>query len=227
MLRIILFKSSLRTCEVNLGNVKRLHGDSDIKGIESKIYIDGNRRIISIAGAVNWQLADAFSNAMNDFGSLSVKRPVTVFINSTGGDIYDMFKVYDHLKSSPIPVVTIVAGCAFSAGLIIFLGGDLRKVYSNAFLGFHAPTAYFRLDSSKGPAETAEYAHHHDDLLNAMVRVVRRNSLMSEETIRKYFQVLTRIDARTALKFGLAHQIISHSEKILPKSWKKIFKEPK
>ena len=183
------------------------------------LYFNKKLRLISISGVINWQLADEFFNVLTGFESLSLKKPLTIYINSEGGDVYAMFKIYDHIRNSPLPVVTVVAGSASSAGFIIFLAGDLRKALPNAIFSFHAPTTYFCGESSEGPAEAEESALHQKRLLNALVKIVKNSSNMKEEIIRKYFSILNRIDVKTALKFGLAHQVISPPKKILPKSW--------
>ncbi|MEK7198252.1 MAG: ATP-dependent Clp protease proteolytic subunit [Patescibacteria group bacterium] len=203
---------------------KKLSSDENDKETESNVYLDKNSRLISITGAINWQLADQFFNVLTGFELLPSRKPLTIYINSEGGGIYDMLKIYDHIRNSPLPIVTIVAGYALSAGFIVFLAGDLRKMFPNAFLGFHEPTLYFTGKGSEGPAESEESALHQNCLLGAMVRIVKNSSNMPEKMIRKYFRVLTRIDALTALKFGLAHQIIEPPKKILPKSWQKILK---
>lgn len=190
-----------------------------------KLCFNKKLRFISISGVISWQLADEFFNILAGVQSLPSRKPLTIYINSEGGDAYTMFKVYDHIRNSPLPIVTAVTGYAFSAGFIIFLAGDFRIVFPNAFLGFHAPTIYYSNDYSEGPAEAAESAFHQRCLLNAMVEVVKENSNMSEKMIRKYFRILNRIDAKTALKFGLTHQIINPPKKILPKFWQKILKE--
>ena len=186
------------------------------------LYFNKKLRLVSISGVITWSLADEFFNVLTGFELLSQKKPLTIYINSEGGDTYAMFKIYDHIKNSPLFVVTIVAGCASSAGFIIFLAGDQRIMFPNAFLGFHAPSIYFCDGSSEGPAESEESAFHQKHLLNAMVSIVKNNSNMTEKIIRKYFRILTRIDAKTALKFGLVNEIINPPKKVLPKSWSKI-----
>ncbi|HEY4495364.1 MAG TPA: ATP-dependent Clp protease proteolytic subunit [Candidatus Paceibacterota bacterium] len=191
------------------------------------LYFNKNLRLISISGVITWSLADEFFNVFTGFESLSLKKPLTIYINSEGGDVYAMFKIYDHIRNSLLPVVTIVVGCASSAGFIIFLAGDLRKALPNAVFGFHAPSIYFCGGGSEGPSETDESAIHQNRLLNAVVKIVKNSSNMSEKNIREYFRILTRIDVKTALKFGLVHEIINPPKKILPKSWSKILKEQK
>lgn len=194
---------------------------------ESRLYFNKISRLVSISGMITWQFANEFFNVLTGFESLTSKKPLIIYITSEGGDSYAMFKIYDHIKNSPLPIITMVAGYASSAGFIIFLAGDLRIVFPNTFLGFHAPTAYFHGSGSEGPAEAAESAFHQSRLLDAMVKIVKDNSNMTEEVIREHFRILTRIDAKTALKFGLAHQVANPTKKVLPKSWHKILKELK
>ncbi len=216
--------------------IKKPSSDEDSKET-GKLSFHKNLRFISIAGEITWQLAEEFFNILTGFESLKSRKPLAIYINSEGGGTYDMFKIYDHIRNSPLFIATVVAGYASSAGFIIFLAGDRRMVFPNAFLGFHAPTFYFRGESNEGPAETEESSFHQNRMLDAMVKIVKDNSNMPEKMVRKYFRILTRIDAQTALKFGLAHQIINPPKKIPPKSWsaspklqrgeRKILKEPK
>lgn len=184
-----------------------------------KLYFNKNLRLISISGMISRPMADEFFEVLTGFESLSLKKPLTIYISSEGGGIYDMFRIYDNIRNSPLSIATIATGYVSSAGFIIFLAGDLRIVFPNVFLGFHAPTVYFIGGGSEGPAEAKESAIHQNRILDVLVKIIKDNSNMSEKMIRKYLRILTRIDSKTALKFGLAHQIISPPKKILPKSW--------
>jgi len=194
-------------------------GDGNGNKEASGLYFNKKLRLISISGEISWQLADDFFETLTGFESLPSRKPLTIYINSTGGDVYDMFKIYDHIRNSSFPIATIVSGCAVSGGFIMFLAGDLRKAFPNAFFGFHSPTNYYSAGEKERPAEIQESAFHHNRLLDAIVRIVKDNSNMPEKLIRKYFRILTRIDAQTALKFGLVNEIIHPPKKILPKSW--------
>lgn len=206
---------------------KKLFGGENNGEETGRLYFDKNSHLMFISGTISWQLAAEFFSTLTGFESLPSRKPLTVYIDSEGGGTYAMFKIYDHIKNSPLPIITVVAGCALSAGFIIFLAGDLRVAFPNAFLGFHAPTIHFTGGSKEGPAEATETALHQNHILKTMVKIVKDNSNMPEKTIGEYFNVLTRIDAQTALKFGLAHQVIDPPKKVLPKPWRKIQKEPK
>src|SRR3989338_495084 len=124
------------------------------------LYFNKKLRLISISGVIIWSLADEFFNVLTGFELLPSKKPLTIYINSEGGDTYAMLKIYDHIKNSPLPIVTVVAGQVSSAGFIIFLAGDRKKALPNAVLGFHAPSIYFCGGGSEGPAESEESALH-------------------------------------------------------------------
>ena len=207
--------------------IKKPSDDGNGNEETGKVCFIKSLRFISISGVITWQLADEFFNVLTSFESLVSRKPLAIYINSEGGDTYAMFKIYDHIRNSPLFIATIVAGYASSAGFIIFLAGDQRIMFPNAFLGFHATTIYYSRDYSEGPAESAESAFHQNQMFDVMVKIVKDNSNMPEKAIRKYFRILTRVDAQTALKFGLAHQVISPPKKVLPKSWNKILKEQK
>lgn len=208
---------------------KRFFGksvDDNNDNEESGIYFNKKLRAISILGKISYRLAEEFFNILSNFESLS-KKPLTIYVNSEGGDTYAMFKIYDHIRSSPLFITTIVAGCVSSAGFIILLAGDFRMAFPHAFFGFHAPTFYYSDGDSEGPAEAKESAFHQNCILGEMVKIVKGNSNMSERLIRKYFNVLTMIDAKTAMKFGLIQQIINPLDKVMPKSYRRSLKRAK
>ena len=195
--------------------------DKDKKEDSGQIFYDEKLRIMTISGYINDTLADTFfSHFMTTFETKASRKPVKFYINSGGGDMYAVFKFFDHITSSPIPFITIVCGEAFSGAFILFLAGSRRLIHANATLGFHVPTRYLsRGDTGEGPNEAIGIACHQKDLWQRMIGIVKRNSNMSERLIRDHFGFTKRINADTALKFGLAHEIIGPAEKVLPKNW--------
>lgn len=193
----------------------------DEKDEEGALGVNKKLRIISISGEITYRLAEAFFNALYDFELLSSKKPLNIYINSEGGSTDAMFKIYDLIKNSPLFITTIVAGYASSAGFIVFLAGDLRKAFPHAFFGFHAMTTYFFNNASENPHEARESAFYQNQVLDAMVKIVKDSSNMPEKTIRKYFRILTRINVETALKFGLVNEVINPPKKVMPKFLRK------
>ena len=67
----------------------------------------------------------------------SPQSPVTVRINSPGGLAYDGLSIYNALASHAGEVTTVNEGLAYSAASIIFMAGDVRKVYEASDFGIH------------------------------------------------------------------------------------------
>ena len=70
--------------------------------------------------------------------------PITLHIMSPGGELPVMFTVYDTIKQSRIPVVTINEGACHSAAFIIFLAGTHRLMNPHAtFIAHEGSAALF------------------------------------------------------------------------------------
>jgi ATP-dependent protease ClpP protease subunit len=63
--------------------------------------------------------------------------PITVILNTYGGDIFQGIAIYDAIKASPCHVTIKVYGSAMSMGSIILQAGDERVMMPNASLMFH------------------------------------------------------------------------------------------
>lgn len=54
------------------------------------------------------------------------RKPIRIYINSFGGDLYQCFALISAIGASKTPVYTINTGVAMSAGMIILLSGHKR-----------------------------------------------------------------------------------------------------
>jgi ATP-dependent protease ClpP protease subunit len=66
-----------------------------------------------------------------------VKGPLTVGINSGGGDCFDGLAIYNALSSYPGPVTTVVDGLAASIASVIFQAGRTRVVSPGGMVMVH------------------------------------------------------------------------------------------
>lgn len=60
----------------------------------------------------------------------SRSKTLTLYINSTGGDLYAAFALIDIINNSTHPVRTIAIGSAMSAAFLIFVSGTRGERYS-------------------------------------------------------------------------------------------------
>jgi len=65
------------------------------------------------------------------------RKPIRIYINSDGGNVYDMWSLIDIMLNSKTPIYTYCTGYALSAAFNIFLAGTKRFVSEHATLMYH------------------------------------------------------------------------------------------
>lgn len=65
------------------------------------------------------------------------RKPIKLYINSRGGDIYDMWSLIDIILNSKTPIYTYCTSYALSAGFVLFLAGHKRFATKHATFMYH------------------------------------------------------------------------------------------
>jgi len=137
-------------------------------------------------------------------------KPITVIINSQGGNADSGFGIYDLLKFIKPSVITITAGLCASAAVMIFLAGDKGKRLSlpNSRFLLHQPST-----SAVGPASDLEIT------ANQILKIRDQfNLIVARETdtdIKKVTEDSNRdfwLSAEEALDYGLVSKIIMNRD---------------
>ena len=81
---------------------------------------------------------------LRDLEGLTGKDSITVHINSVGGDMYAGIAIYNRLKGLAANVTTINDGLAASAGSLIFMAGDTRKVNAGSNIAIGVAKRYIK-----------------------------------------------------------------------------------
>lgn len=66
------------------------------------------------------------------------RKPIKLYVNSYGGDVFACFSVINEIKRSKTPVHTYNLGKAFSAGGLILMAGHKRYTYKDAVVLIHS-----------------------------------------------------------------------------------------
>lgn len=100
----------------------------DLKLLENNIYfLTGELNEDSISDAAKWVI----------YHNLDVKpKLLQIYINSTGGDLYQTFGLIDILKASPHTIQCIGLGAVMSAAFLIFASGDKGHRYAGKNTSF-------------------------------------------------------------------------------------------
>lgn len=100
----------------------------DLRLLENSIhYLDGEIDEDSIGDAIKWILYENLE---------SKEKTLTLYINSTGGDLYQAFALIDIMRSSPHVVRTVAIGSCMSAAFLIFACGDKGERYASKNTSF-------------------------------------------------------------------------------------------
>ncbi len=95
----------------------------DLKLLENSThFINGEIDEDSIGDAVKWLIYENLD--------VSKEKVLTLYINSTGGDLYQAFGLIDVMRSSPHVVRCIGIGAVMSAAFLIFASGDKGHRYA-------------------------------------------------------------------------------------------------
>jgi ATP-dependent Clp protease, protease subunit len=100
----------------------------DLRLLEnSTFYLNGDIDEDSIGAAIKWIL---YENLQGE------GRTLTLYINSTGGDLYQALALIDVMRNSPHIIRTVGVGAVMSAAFLIFACGDKKHRYASSNTSF-------------------------------------------------------------------------------------------
>lgn len=184
--------------------------ERDVRGwLEKKLL---EHRTILVSAMVNRDLMEKTVSRILVLEAENASEPITVFVNSPGGDADSGFAIYDAMKFVSCPVRTVCAGLCASAGVIIFLGGEKGQRYTLPHSRFliHQPSV-----AAEGQASDIEITAK--EILKIRDRY---NGIVSRETGIPEKQLLKDADrdfwlsAEEAEKYGLVDRIIANRSEI-------------
>ena len=143
---------------------------------------------------------------LRDLDNLTGKDSITVHINSVGGDMYAGIAIYNRLKGLAANVTTINDGLAASAGSLIFMAGDTRKVNAGSNLMIHGAAGflygYYQVQDLNLIKKQLE-AHN-----RAGVNIYAEATGKDKETIKNMVDRETWLTGADAVEAGFAHEVI-------------------
>lgn len=178
------------------------------EGKDVILRIDGD--IIDDDDAWLYELLDmkhsapnAFRNELDQFAG----KNITVWIDSYGGSVFaatGMCNALMNHKSTGASVTTIGDGKVMSAAVSLFLAGDKRKASPGCAFMVHDPGA-----SAKGYASTLRKAADVLDVVKeTIVNIYQTVTGLSREKIAEMMSNETYMDARAAIKNGIATEML-------------------
>lgn len=147
---------------------------------------------------------DAFLKSLDE---LAGKDNITVHINSVGGDFYAGLAIYNRLRSLKANVTTINDSLAASAGSIIFMAGDKRKVHAGSNLMVHGVMSflygYYNTQDLRAVIKDLD-AHN-----KAAIAAYHEATGLDEDTIKAALSKDTYMTGQEAVDAGWADEVIT------------------
>lgn len=148
----------------------------DLKLLENSVfYINGEIDEDSIGDAVKWLIYENLD--------ISKEKILTIYINSTGGDLYQAFGLIDVMKSSPHVVQCIGIGAVMSAAFLIFASGDKGHRYAAKNTSFMCHQFTESMDSKYHDLKAT--MKENDVVNDRMVEVLKDATGMAPSVIKK------------------------------------------
>src|SRR5438874_5681410 len=139
-------------------------------------------------------------------------RPITLFINSAGGNVTDGLAIHDairHIVSRGIEVTIIVQGMAYSMGSIVLQAASegCRLTFPHSWIMIHEPAKW------AGWQSTTAAAQHLERLKQMQDQIYNILSSRSGKPLRQIIRDTKRtdfyLDAQKALQYGLIDSIVA------------------
>ena len=155
---------------------------------------------------------DAESCAVVIHGLLHLQRqdptmPITLYINSPGGEVQSGLALYDVMQAVSCPIRTVCLGMAASMGALLFIAGDEREILPHSRIMIHDPL----IGAGAGGSALSVKARA-DDLMrirDITAGVIARHSGMSIERVFELTASDTYFEAEEAVGAGLADRVIT------------------
>ena len=168
-------------------------------------------RDIYLIGDIEKDTARTCIERLREFANEN-DRPITVFINSAGGNVTDGLAIHDairHVIRRGIEVKVIVQGMAYSMGSIVLQAASdgKRLAFPHSWIMIHEPAKW------AGWQSTTAAAQHLERLKQMQDQIYKILSSRSGKPLRQIIKDTKRtdfyLDAQSALDYGLIDQVVA------------------
>jgi ATP-dependent Clp protease protease subunit len=167
-------------------------------------------RDIYLIGDIEKDTAKSVIERLREMANDS-RRPITLFINSAGGNVTDGLAIHDvirNLVSGGYEITVVVQGMAYSMGSVVLQAASpgRRLAYPHSWIMIHEPAKW------AGWQSTTAAAQHLDRLKQMQSQIYRILADRSGKPLRQIIRDTKRtdfyLDAAKAKEYGLIDDIL-------------------
>ena len=163
-------------------------------------------RIIFLGTSINDQVSNLIVAQLLYLDNEDSERPIHMYINSPGGQIYSGLAIYDTMQQVNAPVSTVAVGVTASFGTVLLTAGEkgMRYALPHATIHLHQP-----LGGAQGQATDIEIqAKEILRLKEELNRILVHHTGQTAEAIQRDTERDFYMDGETAKEFGLIDEVL-------------------
>ncbi len=163
-------------------------------------------RIIILGTPINDQIANLIVAQLLWLASEDDSKPIRMYINSPGGQVYAGMAIYDTMQQVECPVSTVAVGFTASFGTILLTAGTkgMRYALPNATIHLHQPLGGARGQASDIAIQAQEILRLRTDLN----KILGYHTGQTIERIQKDTDRDLYMTAAQARDYGLVDEVL-------------------
>jgi len=167
--------------------------------IDGEIFSDDDAWIAEWLG-IKATSPNAFKSELAAFRG----KPITVWIDSYGGDVFAAAGIYNALKEHNAPVTVKIDGKAMSAASVIAMAGSEIQMSPVAVMMIHNPLTYAEGDMH----DLRHVADVLDTVKDTIINAYQIKTKKSRAKISEMMDAETYMSAKSAIKDGFADSMM-------------------
>ncbi len=165
-------------------------------------------RIIMLGTPINDQIANLIVAQLLYLAREDATKPIRMYINSPGGQVYAGMAIYDTMQQVECPVSTVAVGFTASFGTVLLTAGTkgMRYALPNATIHMHQP-----LGGAQGQA--SDIAIQAKEILRLRTTLNGILSHHTGQTVTKIAEDTDRdiyMNAADAMAYGLIDEVLEN-----------------
>ena len=163
------------------------------------------RRIV-LAGSIKEESSAQFLEQITALECIDMNKPISIYIDTYGGNIDAALCMYDTIKACCCPIVTIGIGKVMSAGVLLLAAGDKgnRFITQNTRVMVHEISG-----GTFGPISEMENAIKETKRMQAVyIELLAKDSNTNKVKLLKDMKKETFMSAEETVKYGIADKLV-------------------
>ncbi len=178
-------------------------------------------RIVFLGTPINDQIANLTVAQLLFLNQEDREAPISMYINSPGGQVYAGLAIYDTMQMITNPISTVAVGVTASFGTVLLTAGTKGQRYAlpHATIHIHQPLGGVQGQATDIEIEAREILR----LKTRLNQILALHTGQSVETIEKDTDRNFYMDAKGAVDYGLVDQVLeSPADKVVKDNLEKV-----